>query len=158
MAPAPAARRILLDVYVAYQLAGGLIEHELADSGIAAEDYALYSALGHGVQVTPTWLSRELGLPLSTVIFRTNRLIQRGHALRIPNPRDRRSTLIALTPRGERLSIAARPAFERVLERLERHLGGPLGEVQATVARLGGALADALAEARDEELVRRKAS
>jgi DNA-binding MarR family transcriptional regulator len=149
---------VLLDLYVAFQVTGRLIDLELATTGIPTDDYALYTALAHRDQRTPTDLSRELGLALSTVIFRTGRMIERGHAMRVPNPRDRRSVLLALTPRGRRLADQARPMFSRVLERVERHLDRPLTEVQEAVATLSRALADALAEAQDEELLRVRAA
>jgi DNA-binding MarR family transcriptional regulator len=152
-------RRLLLDLYVAYQLAGSLIEHELADSGLAAEDFALYSALRHHGQLTPTELARELGLPLSTVIFRTGKLVAGGHVERIPNLRDRRSTLLRLTAAGQGLVDEAFPLFGRVLDRLEAHLEEPLADMRESLAALSDALARALGEARDEELLRtRRAS
>ncbi len=152
-----APRRYLLDLHLAYHLAGSLIEHELAGVGISAEEYAVYSVLGPE-SLTPTELSRRLGLALSSTIFRTGKLIERGHARRIPNPRDGRSALIELTPRGRRVLERARPAFGRVLDRIEGHLEDDRVDVQATVAKLGEAIAAALAEARDEEPLKRRAS
>jgi DNA-binding MarR family transcriptional regulator len=151
-----APRRVLLDVFVAYQLAGQLITLELGDVGISAEDYALYSVLVHNDRMTPTQLSRELGLPLSTTIFRTSKLIDRGDLARVPNPLDRRSTLLALTTRGRELVERARARFDDVLERVERRLERPLAETQIAVAELAGALAGALAEAQREEVLRER--
>jgi len=150
-------RTVLLQLYVAYQLAGGLIEHELAELGIA-DEYPLYTALKHHARMTPTQLAQHLGLPLSTALFRIGKLVERGHAERVPNPRDRRSTLVALTAEGDRLVEAAHPRFGAVLERLEAHLERPLDEVHASVEALRSALDAALAEARDEELLRRRAA
>ena len=151
-----APRRVLLDVYVAYQLAGRLIGHELTDVGIPVEDYPLYTALVHHEQMTPTHLARHLGLPLSTVIFRTGKLIERGDVTRVANPLDRRSTLLGLTPRGRQLVEDAHPRFGRVLERIEGHLGRPIGEVQIMVAELAAAIAAALEEAQREALLRER--
>jgi DNA-binding MarR family transcriptional regulator len=151
-----APRRVLLDVFVSYQLTGRLIEHELADIGIPTDDYPLYTALVHHEHMTPTALARHLGLPLSTVIFRTGKLIERGDVRRVPNPLDRRSTLLALTPRGRRLVDRAHPRFGRVLERVERHLDQPLADVQRTLAELAEAISAALAEAQREALLRER--
>jgi DNA-binding MarR family transcriptional regulator len=151
-------RRYLLDLHLAYHLAGSLIEYELAVSGITAEEYAVYSVLGGETGLTPTELSRQLGLALSSTIFRSGKLIARGHARRFPNPRDRRSALIALTPGGRLALERARPAFERVLDRIERQLDFEPEEVQAVVSTLGDAIAAALSEAQDEALLREKAS
>ena len=151
-------RRYLLDLHLAYHLAGSLIEHELVGAGISAEEYAVYSVLGQETGLTPTELSRRLGFALSSTIFRSGKLIERGHARRIPNPRDRRSTLIELTPSGRRVLERARPAFGRVLDRIESHLEVERPEVQTAVSKLGEAVAAALAEAQDEALLQRKAS
>ena len=156
MAAAP--RRYLLDLHLSYHLAGSLIEHELADVGITAEEYAVYSVLGHEPALTPTELSRRLGLALSSTIFRTGKLIGRGHARRTPNPRDGRSALIELTPEGRLVLERARPAFARVLDRIERHLGLPPADIHAAVSKLGEAVSAALAEAEDEALLQRRAS
>ena len=61
---ADASRRYLLDLHLAYHLAGSLIEHELASVGITAEEYAVYSVLVHEGGLTPTELSRRLGLAI----------------------------------------------------------------------------------------------
>jgi DNA-binding MarR family transcriptional regulator len=155
---ADASRRYLLDLHLAYHLAGSLIEHELASVGITAEEYAVYSVLVHEGGLTPTELSRRLGLALSSTIFRSGKLIERGHARRIPNPRDGRSALIELTPQGRRVVERARPAFDRVLDRIERHLELERAEVHAVIAKLGEAVDAALAEAEDEALLERRAS
>jgi DNA-binding MarR family transcriptional regulator len=155
---ADASRRYLLDLHLAYHLAGSLIEHELASVGITAEEYAVYSVLVHEGGLTPTELSRRLGLALSSTIFRSGKLIERGHARRIPNPRDGRSALIELTPQGRRVVERARPAFDRVLDRIERHLELERAEVHAVISKLGEAVDAALAEAEDEALLERRAS
>jgi DNA-binding MarR family transcriptional regulator len=63
-------------------------------------------------------------MPLTTVLFRLRRLERRGHAERIPNPADRRSFLIRLTPAGQRLLRKARPRFRSYAEAVESRLGG----------------------------------
>jgi MarR family multiple antibiotic resistance transcriptional regulator len=62
-------------------------------------------------------------MPLTTVLFRLRRLERRGHAERIPNPDDRRSFLIRLTPAGQRLLRKARPRFRAYAEAVEARLG-----------------------------------
>ena len=148
-----APRRVLLDVFVAYQLAGRLIALELAEVGLPTDDYPIYTALVHHGRMTPTGLARHLGIPLSTAIFRTGKLIERGDVERVPNPLDRRSTFLALTPRGRDLVERAQPRFAQVLERIERHLAQPMAEVQIAVAQLSGAISVALADAEREALL-----
>ena len=84
-------RTILLDVFAANQKRERLIEQALAETDLPPEDYPLYVFIGVEGPLTPTKLARELGMPLSTVLFRVRRLQRRRHAERIPNPEDRRS-------------------------------------------------------------------
>jgi DNA-binding MarR family transcriptional regulator len=65
-----------------------------------------------------------------------DRISARGHLERRPNPADRRSSVVELTPGGEELLAAAGPVFDRELARWFR---GPLPE--AELDRLGAALA-----------------
>jgi DNA-binding MarR family transcriptional regulator len=62
-------------------------------------------------------------MPLSTVLFRLRRVEERGHAERIPNPDDRRSYRVRLTPAGEKLLAEARPRFRALAEAVESALG-----------------------------------
>jgi predicted RNase H-like nuclease len=62
-------------------------------------------------------------MPLSTVLFRMRRLERRGHLERIPNPEDRRSYLVRLTPSGEELLGEARPRFRALADAVEASLG-----------------------------------
>lgn len=149
---------LLLDLYVASHLASALLEHELKEAEMSAGEFALYSVLGHEAELTPTELARRLGVPVSSAIFRTGKLIGRGHAERRPNPRDGRSALLALTEDGRAAHAHVRPAFMAALERLLRHLDRPAHDVQGSLQSLAGAASAALAEARDEELLRRRAA
>ena len=62
-------------------------------------------------------------MPLSTVLFRLRRLEKRGHAERIPNPDDRRSYLVRLTPRASGCWTDARPRFRALAEAVEATIG-----------------------------------
>jgi DNA-binding MarR family transcriptional regulator len=129
-------RTILLDVFAANQKRERLIKTALAGTDLPPEDYPLYVYIGIEGPLTPTELARELGMPLSTALFRTRRLERRGHAERIPHPEDRRSFLLRLTPAGEQLLARARPAFRERALSVEARLG----------KRRVGALRDALTE------------
>jgi MarR family transcriptional regulator, multiple antibiotic resistance protein MarR len=80
-------------------------------------------------------------MPLSTVLFRVGRLDQRGHIERIPNPDDRRSYLVSLSPAGQKLLKQARPRFRAFAESVEERLGqervdtlrGHLGELRDAI-------------------------
>ena len=114
---------ILLDVFVTNQLRERLIAQSLEGTGLPPEDYPMYVLVGAEGPWTPTALAARTQMPLSTVLFRLRRLQGRGHAERIPNPDDRRSYLVRLTPAGESLLAEARPRFRALAEAVESRLG-----------------------------------
>src|SRR5215469_7716883 len=139
---------ILLDVFLTNQRRKRMIEAALAQTELPAEDYPVYVLVGAEGPWTPTGLARRLEMPLSTMLFRLGRLERRGHAERVPNPDDRRSYLIRLTPEGDGLLGEARPAFRDYAEAIEGRLG------PARVESLRGAL-DELRQAIADELAAR---
>lgn len=138
-------RTILLDVFAANQKRERLIAAALEGTELPPEDYPLYVYIGVEGPLTPTELARELGMPLSTVLFRTRRLERRGHAERVPNPEDKRSFLLQLTTSGNRLLQRGRPAFRERALAVEARLG------KRRVAALRDGLAE-LGEAIEGEL------
>lgn len=115
---------VLFDVFLANQKRQQLIAAALEGTELPPEDYPLYVFIGAEGPWTPTGLSQRLEMPLTTVLFRLRRLERRGHAERAPNPDDRRSFLIRLTPAGQRLLRKARPRFRAYAEAVEARLGG----------------------------------
>ena len=73
---------------------------------------------GRPYQLTPGALIRETLVTSGTMTNRIDRLEDRGHVLRHPDPSDRRGVLVGLTVRGKRTVDAA---FEALLVR-EREL------------------------------------
>jgi DNA-binding MarR family transcriptional regulator len=114
---------VLFDVFLANQKRQQLIAAALEGTELPPEDYPLYVFVGAEGPWTPTELAQRLEMPLTTVLFRLRRLEKRGHAERIPNPDDRRSFLIRLTPQGQRLLRKARPLFRAYAEAVESRLG-----------------------------------
>ena len=114
---------VLFDVFMTNQKRQQLIAAALAGTELPPEDYPLYVFVGAEGPWTPTGLAQRLEMPLTTVLFRLRRLEKRGHAERIPNPDDRRSFLIRLTPAGQQLLRRARPRFRRYAEAVEARLG-----------------------------------
>lgn len=136
---------VLFEVFWTQQKRKLLIEAALAESDLPAEDYPMYVMIGAEGPWTPTGLAARLEMPLSTVIFRVRRLERRGHAERVSNPRDGRSFLIRLTPKGRRLLDEARPRFRDYAEAVEKRLG------PKKTAALTAGLSE-LRQAIDEEL------
>jgi DNA-binding MarR family transcriptional regulator len=92
--------------------------------------------LTHEGAVTPTELAEELGMARSTLISRVNRMIARGHARRMPNPADGRSSLITLTARGRRTLDKVRGPFREALDAVDTELTLPPCKVRAALADL----------------------
>jgi DNA-binding MarR family transcriptional regulator len=134
-------RTILFDVFATNQKRERLIEEALAGTDLPPEDYPLYVFLGTTAPVTPTEVARELGMPLSTLLFRMRRLEERRHVERVANPEDGRSYLLRLTPTGERLLAWARPLFRARALAVEARLGE---ERVAALRQALGELGDAI--------------
>ncbi len=122
---------ILLDLFRTNQLRERLIVTAMEGTELPPEDYPMYVLVGTEGPWTPTGLAERTQMPLSTVLFRLRRLERREHAERIPNPEDRRSYLVRLTPAGEALLGEARPRFRALAEAVEAALGGKkVGELR----------------------------
>jgi DNA-binding MarR family transcriptional regulator len=142
---------ILHDVFATNQKRERLIEAALADIALPPEDYPLYVLVETAGPRTPTELARELGLPLSTLLFRVRRLEERGHAERVSNPDDKRSYLLRLTPAGERLLAFARPLFRARALAVEARLGEELvAALREALTELGDAIERELGDATRE--------
>ena len=137
----PAPDTILLDLFRTNQVRERLLAAALEGVELEAQDYPFYVLIGAEGPLTPTALAARMEMPLSTVLFRAGKLEQRGHAERTPNPDDRRSYLLRLTPAGARLLADARPRFRALAEAVEARLGGEqvsglrggLGELRAAI-------------------------
>ena len=144
-------RTVLLDLFATNQKRERLIEAALADTDLPPEDYPLYVLIGTAGPLTPTELARDLGMPLSTLLFRVRRLEKRGHVERLPNPDDRRSYLVNLTPAGERLLGFARPLFRARALAVEARLGEErVAALRNALTELGDAIERELQEATRE--------
>jgi DNA-binding MarR family transcriptional regulator len=139
---------ILFEIFWTNQKRTQLIDAALQGTALPPEDYPIYVMVGAEGPWTPTGLAKRLEMPLTTLLFRVQRLEKRGHAERIGNPNDRRSFLIRLTPEGTRLLRRARPAFRSYAEAVDARLGAD------RVARLKAELVE-LRQAIDAELTAR---
>ena len=92
------------------------------------------------VAATPGCRVLDVSAQLQITVGAASKVVDRveaaGHCARRPNPRDRRSSLIALTPAGVAALAAADVVFERELREL---LGGVLSP--AALAGFAGTLA-----------------
>jgi DNA-binding MarR family transcriptional regulator len=139
-------RSLLLDVYAAYHKSGQVVEAAIQGTGIAAEDFAFVSIVVAREPVTPTEISREFGLSLSTVLFRVGRNVERGFVERISNPQDGRSFLLRLTPAGRDVWRRAASNLHRAVTALEARLERSAAEIQQALRELQAAFDAELAE------------
>ena len=85
-------------------------EDWLAPIGLTWENFSLLMALrrsGRPYQLRPTDIYRESLLTSGAVTNRIDRVEQNGWVRRVPDPRDRRATIIQLTPVGRALADRA---------------------------------------------------
>jgi MarR family transcriptional regulator, organic hydroperoxide resistance regulator len=86
-------------------------------------------------------IATELGITTGGTSKLVDRIEARGYCRRLPNPEDRRSSLLELTPEGKRLFADAGKVFD---EELQLRLGSAVPErtlrqFAATLARLRAA-------------------
>jgi len=96
--------------------------------------------------VTPTAISREFGLSLSTVLFRASRNVELGFVERVTNPEDGRSFLLRLTPHGRQAWQRAGKNLRRAAGSLEARFARPATEIQDVLRELQEAFDLELAE------------
>jgi DNA-binding MarR family transcriptional regulator len=110
--PDPLTTSVLFDVFALGQAVRRLLMTTMARGPLRPEDYAVYSAIFELEALTPTAMADRLGMPLTTVVDHLRALEARGHVRRMPNPRDGRSYLVALTTEGLAAHRAANQQFE----------------------------------------------
>lgn len=111
-----------------------LMDATVAAAGLTGDEFAVYSILAASETTTPSTLSRWMAAPPTTVSSYVKRFETRGHVRREPNPEDRRSYRIILTPAGRAVHRLARDAFQPVSDALVDALG------RTSVATLSAAL------------------
>ncbi len=91
---------IVNELGVAFRYASEIVNEELRADGVEPPEYHPLSFIGVMQPVTRTQLTAATGYPRTTVRDMLRAVIERGHARERPNPRDGRSTLLELTPKG----------------------------------------------------------
>ena len=117
-----------------------LLDSALAPAGLDGDEFAIYSVLGAASSMTPTELARWMAAPPTTVSSYVKRFEARGHVKREPNPDDRRSYRIELTPAGKRAHHAAAALFAPLRAGVEANLGARAEEVREALLVLREAL------------------
>jgi DNA-binding MarR family transcriptional regulator len=97
--------------------------------------------------MTPTEVSSDLGMPLTTASDAIRRLVERGLVQRLPTPGDRRSFRIELTSAGFREWQRGWPALRRVNDVIAQHLTIDADAARDVLEHLDEAMQRALTEA-----------
>lgn len=110
-------------VWLTSRATADLLDAALAPAGLDGDEFAIYSVLTASHSITPTELARWMAAPPTTVSSYVKRLEARGHVRREPNPADRRSYRLELTPEGRRAHRAAVKLFTPLRDRVASGLG-----------------------------------
>ena len=131
---------VLIELRIALRVGEELAASELRAAGVDPAEYGFVSIVGVLQPVTRARLTAATGLARTTLSDALRPVIERGHVSEQPNPRDRRSTLLTLTPAGQAIFERGLPAFHRFLAHVDDALGGRLDEHEQAVWELRTAL------------------
>ena len=127
-------------VWLTSRATADLLDATLAPAGLDSDEFAIYSVLSAAPLITPTELARWMAAPPTTVSSYVKRFEARGHVQREPNPGDRRSYRLKLTPEGRRAHRAASALFMPLRARVAAKLGARDEEVHEALVTLRTAL------------------
>lgn len=113
-----------------------VLDAALAPAGLSSDEFAVYSVLTAVTTITPTELARWMAAAPTTVSSYVKRFEARGHVAREPNPMDRRSYRIRLTPAGRRAHQKAATLFTPVRTQLEAALGDRHEDIRESLLTL----------------------
>ena len=140
----PAPPSVIFELHTADRLIRTLLTEEMARMGLQPSLLAILSLLALHEPVTPTDLALESGVRPTTMRDMVNEMVRAGHVRRTPNPHDRRSHHLALTPAGQRLVRDAQRAVDEVEHQIEQRLGSALEDLRPPLRRLRHAARGAL--------------
>jgi DNA-binding MarR family transcriptional regulator len=125
-------KNVLVDLWLASTLAVRLVEDLLTDTPLSSDEFALYGLIVDLGPVTASDLARWTGMPLTTLSNLVRRCEARGELTRVANPRDRRSSHLALSDHGMELYRRCVPRLLDALAKLHAEL--PASEIAVRVA------------------------
>ncbi|MEO1065338.1 MAG: MarR family transcriptional regulator [Actinomycetota bacterium] len=136
----PGLSNVLFAVWLVSRAVNATIDGAISDTGLDADEFAVYSVLAQGEGMTPTDLSRWMTAPGTTVSSYVKRFEQRGHVERQEHPDDGRSYLIQLTADGREAHRAAGARFLPLLANVNRVLGPDVNDVHQRLTQLHAAV------------------
>ena len=141
IAAVPGSRRqrmptVLLELSVANALASQLFVRELNRAGYPFTHVGLLTLIDLYGPITPGDLEDETAIPKTTLRGRLQGLYQRGYVRRVPNPDDRRSHFVEVTPEGHKFLAAMQPILRRTEQVIEQELGASLEDYRGSLEQL----------------------
>jgi DNA-binding MarR family transcriptional regulator len=127
---------VLLDLSVANALASQLFVRELNRAGYPFTHVGLLTLIDLFGPITPGDLEHETAIPKTTLRGRLNSLYKRGFIRRSPNPDDKRSHFVEVTPEGKAFLREMQPILRATEKAIEEELETPLEEYRVSLERL----------------------
>lgn len=114
-------RRQALDLWVVLARATDAVSrHARADvtrHGLADAEFGVLEVLFHKGPLPVCEAQRRILLQSGSTAYVVDKLVRKKLVRRTPNPRDKRGTLLVLTPRGRRLMARIFPGHAEVIRR-----------------------------------------
>ena len=127
---------VLFDAWLVSRSVHQLIDTAIEESGLDADEFAVYSVLASGDGLTPSELAHWMSAATTTVSSYVKRFERRGHITRIPNAEDGRSYRLELTAAGRDAHRHAGELFAPVLTHTQEALGADAQTVHAQLLTL----------------------
>ena len=127
---------VLLELAVANALASELFVRELTRAGYPFTHVGLLTLIDIYGPITPGDLEQETAIPKTTLRGRLQGLYRRGLLHRLPNPEDRRSHFVEVTPEGKQFLREMEPIVKATERVIEAELGTPLEDYRVQLRRL----------------------
>lgn len=129
-------RPVLLELAVANALASQIFVRELLRAGYPFTQVGMLTLIGIHGPITPSGLEAETGIPKTTLRGRLQSLVVSGYVRRQPNPDDRRSHFLEITPEGEAFLEEMEPVVAAAERAIEQELGVPIETYREPLERL----------------------
>lgn len=129
-------RPVLLELAVANALASQIFVRELLRAGYPFTQVGMLTLIAIHGPITPSGLEAETGIPKTTLRGRLQSLLVSGYVRRQPNPDDRRSHFLEITPEGEAFLEEMEPVVAAAERAIEQELGVPIETYREPLERL----------------------
>ena len=137
---------LLFHLFAAEQRVRTLLTNAMADCGLRADEYAVYSVLFDEGPHAPTDVAKRVGMPPTTMSHYVRAMLERGHVEREIVASDRRSYWLRLTESGFAAHAKASRAFAEADRRFMAAFGAGEPDALAVLASIGQAAAQAAAQ------------